>query len=148
MFEMFETYGKQITAFISEAKTLLEAIRVENAALKSELSEVRTQLTRVEVAIAALDFDAEEIAEEIAEEVIEETAVAEETPAPVIVEEIPTPEGEIAVIEQESVPPAIEEEKLAPIEEQSSNLPETPVPDEPSVEPEKLPEAKRKRIWI
>jgi hypothetical protein len=147
MFEMFEVYGRQITAFITEAKTLLEALRIQGEANIQECVEIRTQLTRVEVALAAFDIDDDEEEEaptEIAAEVAEEVAteVAEEIAAEVAVETVVEGVPEV----QETIPPAVVEE--VPVVEGETPLPETPVPDEPAAEPEQLPTQKRQRTWI
>lgn len=151
MFEMFEVYGRQITAFITEAKTLLEAIKVEAAAQRAELAEIRTQATRIEVALAAAFTadDEEEIEEEIPP-VVETAAVVAAEVATEVAEEVAVEaiEGETEVIAQETVPPA--EETPAPASETGTeSLPVVPVPDEPIVEPQEIPvEKKNKRHWI
>lgn len=143
MFEMFETYGKQVTAFITEAKTLLEAIKVQNELILTGQRELREQQTRIEVSIAALDIEPEEIVDEIVEEVAEEIApVIEEVAEEVAIEEVSTPEE---IIVQETIPPAAPE---VPPTNEPTQLPETPVPEEPIAEPQEIPIVKRKRTWI
>lgn len=143
MFEMFETYGRQVTAFITEAKTLLEAIKVQNELVLTGQRELREQQTRIEVSIAALDIEPEEIAEEIVEEVAEEVApVIEEVAEEIAIEQVSPPEE---VIVQETVPPAAPE---VPPTTEPTQLPETPVPEEPIAEPQEIPVKTRKRVWI
>lgn len=139
MFEMFETYGKQVTAFITEAKTLLEAIKVQNELILTGQRELREQQTRIEVSIAALDIEPEEIVEEVAEEI---APVIEEVAEEVAIEEVSTPEE---IIVQETIPPAAPE---VPPTNEPTQLPETPVPEEPIAEPQEIPIVKRKRTWI
>lgn len=152
MFEMFETYGKQITAFINESKILLEALRTENASLKTEVSELRAQVTRIEGAhmllmewLAEIDeSEAQELADIATTAAAESTAaaqVATDAAAEVLEETPPVEETPVT----EVTPPAVEE---TPVEEMPSGLPETPVPEEPAAPPQEEPVRKSKRTWI
>jgi hypothetical protein len=155
MFEMFETYGKQITAFLTEARALLTENKAEVAALRVENKELKEQVTRIEGAHMLLmewiaqidDSEAQEladIAEAAAAEAAASAVIAEEA-AEVAVEEVVKPTEEI--VEQESIPPAVVEEEVKPGEE-APHLPETPVPDEPPAEPEQLPVDKKKKRFL
>jgi outer membrane biosynthesis protein TonB len=155
MFEMFEQYGKQITAFLNEARALLNENKTEVQALRVENKELKEQVTRIEGAHLILmewlaDIDASEHEEELeeieeaADTAVEAAAVAIESAA-VAVEEVPKPSEETEV--QEAVPPAVIEEE-EPKGDEAPHLPETPVPDEPAVEPEPIPASKRKRFFI
>lgn len=160
MFEMFETYGKQITAFLSEARTLLLELKTENAALKAEIVLLREQTTRIEGAHLLLmewlaeidDSEAQELADvatlaaeeaTAAAETAEAAAIVSEEAATVAVEEV-TPETEEEAV-QETIPPATPETPST----EGEHLPETPVPEETPAEPETIPtEKKNKRHWI
>ena len=162
MFEMFETYGKQITAFLTEARTLLGELKAENAALKTEVAELRAQVTRIEGAHMLLmewlaeidDSEAQELADAATLAAEEATAAAatataaavvSEEAATVAVEEVTTEEEEV----QETVPPATSETHAEEHKEgEETHLPETPVPDEPAAEPQEVQTNKRKRFLI
>jgi cell division septation protein DedD len=153
MFEMFETYGKQITAFIQEAKVLLTELRDENRVLKTEVSELKSQITRIEGShmllmewLAEIDeSEAQELADAAtlaASEAIAAAAVATEAAAEVIEEVAPIEE---TIVETETpAPPAPIEEIPAPV----GDLTETPVPEESPASPEEVPSAKKKRFLI
>lgn len=159
MFEMFESYGKQITAFITQAQGVLTSLETEVKALRTENAELKAQVTRIEGShmllmewLADIDeSDAEELtetAEAAAAESIAAAEVAEaaaEVATEVAVETVEQEDNE--VITQEAVPPA----ELPPAEsaEGEAHLPEIPVPEEAAAEPESLPvEKKNKRTWI
>jgi hypothetical protein len=158
MFEMFEKYGKQITDFLSEARTLLGNLTTEVAALRAENGELKAQVTRIEGAHMLLMEWLAEIDEEESDEVLDETeeaaetavaaaevaVAASETAQAIAVEEVEQNEETEEV--QETVPPAVVEEKKEG--ESPESLPETPVPEEPPAEPEEVPVRKQKRSWI
>jgi hypothetical protein len=155
MFEMFESYGKQITAFITQAQGVLTSLETEVKAMRVENSELKAQVTRIEGAHMLLmewiadidDSEAQELADAATLAAAESAASAEvavaaaESAQEIAIEEVEEPPEEEEM--QEAVPPA---EK--PAEGETPQLPETPVPDEPSVEPEQIPVKKNKRVWI
>jgi hypothetical protein len=158
MFEMFETYGKQITAFIAEAKELLTAMKAEIAALRTENAELKAQVTRIEGAHMLLmewisDIDDSEASELAA---VAEAAAAEASAAAVVaaaaaetvVEETEVTPEPLEEEMQETVPPAHEEHSEIPPGETPPGLTETPVPAGETVPPEEQPLKKSKRTWI
>jgi hypothetical protein len=156
MFEMFETYGKQITSFINESKTLLEAMRTEIGELRKENAEFKAQITRIEGAhmllmewLAEIDEDeAAELATIASDAAAESTAAAEVAVAAAVEVAQTTEETPVTEVTPPAEETPAEIPAESPVETPPQGLPETPVPEEPASPPEEQPLRKSKRRWI